>query len=322
MSNVEIEVYADEQFGKKYICIGCLFVPMDKKNLLAEALSNMRCLHLNNKKWYWDFNHCPCSMECREDLHRLNNTEIHYKELDKASSAGKEISKKWLEFIIGRNKKGKDQILFNLLYINLDNLNRGRFGLEKTDENIYNRFFRSCLSYGAKSFFDDERVTIKKVYHDKASVEGQGYFPYFNLQKLENLNYDKISIEDYNIKFLNSDHKKEDIFFRNDCQLIQLIDLIIGTASQNIYNISDNSIKKERAMIIRPLIKRLLEHPRNYRSSFHYYGKQNISAFPKYKIENALQKLLDGEITETLKDKFYSPKLEMPYYDIFQTALN
>ena len=103
MDKKRIEVYADEQFNKHFLSIGCLFIPLDRKQELANNLKNMRCLYEKSKEWFWKFKDCPLNEECNENWHKLDNVEIHYTDLHGGSSAA---FKKWLNFLINENKKG------------------------------------------------------------------------------------------------------------------------------------------------------------------------------------------------------------------------
>ena len=312
-----IEIYADEQFFKDYIVLGCLFVPVSQKEEIIKNLLNLRCLNEDSDEWVWEFEDCPNKRTCKAKWHTLNNTEIHFTELKNATAASKKISRSWLEYLISLNKSG-NPLRFNLLYIDLKNLSVEHFGSEKQHENIYNKFFRTCISYGSKSFFDGRPIHIRKVYHDIASVEQHRFFPHLNLKKLEFQNGDEILVEDPNIKFIESDHKKADIMYREECQLIQLIDLILGSASQNILNNATNQNKKEIAMVLRDLIDRLITNPSNVNSSYHYHRRQNISFWPSTKIEYSVirQIGLDGSAMETKRDLFYRPLgLAMPKYN-------
>lgn len=331
MKKIELEIYADEQIIHNFICLGTLFLPIDKKIELLDTLINSRCLYEKNSEWYWDYSECPFKENCREEWHKLNSAEIHWSELrNKGSSAAiKKISKSWLKFLIENNKKDKNIIYFNILYLDLNKLELKKFGTEKIHENIYNKFFRTVLKTGINFFFGMfDNIIIKKVYHDVASVRKHKYFPYLNLWKLESDLLPKVTIEDYNIIFLDSNHKnylQKGGNFVNESQLIQFIDLIIGSITQNIFCLSEDSLKKELSMIIRPLVKRLLKNPYNKNSSYHHYRKQQIQIFPKYKIENAKEKLvsLKGDLTENFKkDLFYTDiKLKMPEFNPNQKTL-
>jgi len=338
MANLEIEVYADEiitplTFNNKRknilgICV--LFVPVKDRFKLVNDLKNMRCLHSLNENWYWDIEQCPYKDTCKRHWHDSNNTEIHHEDIriSRASFSEKEISKKWLKYLINLNKNDK-AIYFNILYIDLDKLKIDSFGKDKNHENIYNKFFRTAINYGVESFFSEyHKVIIHKVYHDTGNMEHHKYFPFLNLNKL-NLEINKdISIINPQISFVNSDHRK----YENDClelkdasQVIQFVDLILGSISQNIYYLSDDALKKEVAMIIRPLTKRLIKEPSNIYNEYKYFKKQKISVYPKYIIEESkwLVKNLDGEmITEHKKDQFHTEiDLDMPAFDINQQSL-
>lgn len=91
---MEIEVYSDEIFIKDYIGIGCLFVPLSKKDRLSKYLSNLRCLNSNSQIWNWNFDDCD-NDKCKKEWHINNDCEIHHANLRKdASVSKKKISKK------------------------------------------------------------------------------------------------------------------------------------------------------------------------------------------------------------------------------------
>ncbi|MDK2892987.1 hypothetical protein [Methanohalophilus sp.] len=341
---IEIEIYADEivlpkDFNNKtknFICIGCLFVPLSEKKKLVHNLSNSRCLYEKNEEWTWDYKKCLFSRDgdsqCKKQWHDQNTCEIHHADLrsSRSNKSQKDISKKWLDLLIRHNKRDKREIYFNILYIELDKLQIENFGQEKVHENIYNRFFRTTIDYGMKYFFSgNKKIVVKKVIHDKGSMEFHKYFPYLNLIKLDFQLGENMAIENTDVIFVDSDHRnylEDDYELVNESQLIQFIDLIIGSTTQNIFYLSNDSLKKEVAMIIRPLVKRLLENPYNKHSSYNYFKKQKITFFPKNKIEDA--KRISSDLYSNLfeefgKDNFYTKKtLDMPAYDPNQTELS
>lgn len=157
-------------------------------------------------------------------------------------------------------------------------------------------------------------------------MENHGYFPFLNLMKLD-LNLGKYAlIEDKDVAFIDSDHKnylKGNNNLLEESHFIQLIDLFIGSIAQNIFYLSEDRLKKELAMLVRPLVKRLLESPNNPNSSYHYYKKQHISFFPKYSVEDAtyfLGSLSHEQFEKYKEDNIYTNrKMEMPSYDPHQT---
>jgi hypothetical protein len=162
--------------------------------------------------------------------------------------------------------------------------------------------------------------------HDNGNMETHDYFPYLNLMKLDWDLGEHILIEDTEIAFIDSHHLnylKENNNLFEESHFIQLIDLLIGSITQNIFYLSEDRLKKELAMIIRPLVKRLLEYPNNFNSSYHYYKRQHISFIPKYPIEKAtyfLDSLSHEQLKKYKNDNIYTNrKMEMPSYDPHQT---
>jgi hypothetical protein len=251
-ANMEIEIYADEiitpkdfnNYSRNFIGIGCLFVLVSEKQTLLSNLIDSRCLFESNGSWVWDFGECPSSIinggKCKNKWHQQNMCEIHHTELrnSRSSKSQRAISKKWLNFLIENNKRNWKQIFFNILFVDLDTLQIENFGTQKVHENIYNKFFRTVIHYGVKSFFGNKTVIIKKVFHDKGSMENHDYFPYLNLMKLD-LDLGKYAlIEDKDIAFIDSDHRnylRENNDLLEESHLIQLIDLLIGSITQNIF---------------------------------------------------------------------------------------
>lgn len=338
---VELEIYADEIITpknftgvtKNWMGIGCLFVPLARKESILSNLINSRCLFEGNKCWVWDYNSCPFSTtkggKCKESWHTLNMCEIHHHELKKSRSSNsqKEISKRWINYLIQNGKKDRGDIYFNILYVDLDTLEIKNFGNEKVHENIYNRFFRTVIDYGVKSFFADKKVSIQKVSHDKGSMENHDYFPYLNLKKLD-LNLGKnANIVDKEVAFIDSDHrnyslKNSDLIEAS--HMIQFVDLILGSITQNIFYLSEDIVKKELAMLIRPLVDSLLKFPNDNNSCYHYYQRQHVSFFPLNYIEDAKYVLTNfsNQESEIYRKNFYTTrKIEMPAYSPQQKNL-
>ena len=338
MKKFELEIYADEIVTptdfkgskKNFIALGVLFVPTNNKVQIINELANRRCLFEKSKVWVWKHKDCPFYQSCKQEWHEANNGEIHHQKLRqaRASKALKEISISWLKFLIKNNKSGKGIIYFNLLYIDLDKLEIDNFGQEKIHENIYNKFFRTVLSYGIKAFFPDYKVVIKRVYHDKGGMEFHQYFPHLNLRKLATTLDGGTIVSEPEICFIDSDHRgylKTNEPLHEESNIIQFIDLILGTFTQNIFYSSDDNIKKELAMIVRPLVSRLIESPNNKNSDYNYYGKQKISFYPKFLLPDSKEKVknLDGDLIDEYKrDQFHTDKnIEMPPYDKKQNSL-
>jgi hypothetical protein len=334
---VEIEIFADEiicpiDFNNKtrnILGICCFFIPVNTKKEIVNQLLRRRCLNLSNVNWNYDFNNCPNKKNCKEEWHKSNDCEIHNQNIRsaRASNSLKTISKEWIKYFIEKNKAGKS-IRFNILFIELDKMDISKFGDSKIHENMYNKFFRTTINYGLKSFFNNSKVIVKNVFHDKGSMEKHSYFPYLNLHKLEDEIPEVATFENKNIIFTDSNHKNyswESKSLYNESNLIQFVDLILGNISQCLFNLSNDRLKKENASLIYPLVERLITKSKNYNSSWNYINKQNISLFPKSKGDEFKTKCLDlnGNLVKDFFKEFHKEKrLEMSFYDPKQQLLS
>ena len=282
---MDIEVYSDEfVIRNKYMGIGTLFIPFKDKNILADDLSNYRCLNKNNSQWNWDKEAC-INDYCKNNYHDLNNCEIHFSDIVKNTSFSKlQISKNWLQYIIDSNLNGRNNIFFNILILELEKLDKTYFGENNNIENsIYTKFYKSNIIYGCKRFFirnNIKEVAINKIFHDSSTSKETHDYLSTNVPKL---NFQKnIYSKTDEIIFLNSNHKKSK--YPIESQFIQFIDLILGSTSQILFEQSKTKNKIELSNILYPLIKRLVESPDNVNSMYNYYSSQHISFFPKNKI--------------------------------------
>ena len=327
MSSINVEIFVDEQYGEDYICIGSLIVPIQTKDRLIDSLLNERCP--KDREWTWNYVDCPYSSVCKEEWHRLNGYHLHHRDFSKnISESKKSIARNWLNLIIDNNKYNRELIYFNIFYIDLTKLDSSLFGDKKNLQNIYNKFFRTSLKGSLKWFFQNHKtICLENVIHDQGSMGEHNYFTHFNLTKLEDETDGRIKVHDREIKYLKSDHHKHtnERDMRN-AQLLQFIDLIIAATSQNIFNTSNDPFKKELAMIIRPLVERLLKKPHNQNSSYNYFRKQQITFFPKYPLSEATitKKDIFGNIREQYRtDLFHTDvELKMPPYDSYSTTLD
>lgn len=276
----------------------------------------------------WDFNDCSYKGNCKEEYHTLNNSEIHFRNIDSTKSkAVKDISKEWLRFLLKNCQRNKKLFYFKIDYIELNKMDMSHFGFKNAVEAVYNRFFRSNILGGAKYFFNRSynEIVIDTIYHDKSdSKEGHKYFPWHTGYKINTEHHKKLSIINEDIIFLDSDHKyyydKNKVFIF-ESQFIQFIDLILGTVRQNIYYSSKDSVKNEIAMVMRPILKTLLENERNDYS--HRYKKySSISFFPKTSHMDKEKVLIQNYLTDTKGRYYNSKKLEMPEFAPKQMSLD
>ncbi|WP_407374052.1 hypothetical protein [Methanobrevibacter sp.] len=172
---MELEIFSDETYilNKRYIGIGCLFVPTSFKYKLANKLISYRCLNdADNSKWLIDHNSCEIFKKgkCTEKNHINNDCEIHYAKFRKGMSySRKTISTKWIQMLVNNNKfcSEEEKIYFNILFLDLEKLDSKFFGEDKTNNNIYNRFYKTTIVGPLKYFFKKyNHITIKEIFHD------------------------------------------------------------------------------------------------------------------------------------------------------------
>jgi len=334
-SKIFLEIYCDEitriedkNDKSVWMYLGALFVPVTKKYELLNRLLNLRCVGYGS--WHWDESDCP--HKC--GYHDRNNTEIHFKEIHRHRSKF-EIAKRWLEFLIEENNKNDlGLVYFYILGIELSKLNLERFGEDKgRDLNIYNRFFRTLISGGVKYFFGEyNSIVIGNIYHDKGSQEEHEYFPWYTPYRL-NISEDNIRVINDEVIFVDSDHRnyptEDGIDLSHESQFIQFIDLILGSIHCCLHASATRKEKIELALIIKPLLERLMNRPQNKNSSYHYYKKQQIQFFPRRMISEfsvKVVKQLDlvdstSDIKRLYSDNFYT-KRPIKLRDLSQSTLD
>lgn len=301
---MELEIFADETHitdknGNKYLGIGCLFVPISYKYSLSKKLSNLRCLNENSKKWTWEYDNC--NNTCKEHYHNINNFEIHSTKIENNMSSFKlKIYEKWVKFIVNHNKhvNDKDKLLyFIILYLDLEKLDFEVFGVDKDITNIYNRFFRTVILSAKSFYFKDYDFTVKNIYHDNS--DEKEVHEYFNWHTLHYLNkHKRVNVKTDEITFISSNHREYDNHLQKEnAQLIQLIDLILGCSNQILFGTSKNKNKIKVAAYFYPLFKRLWRNPYNFNSSYNYFRSQQVSIFPKTKIKSQLD--FNGSLKDT-----------------------
>jgi len=307
--------------NERFLGFGCLFVPVNRKNELLKSLIKRRCLG-KRVDFFWNFHECPYNYGCKENWHELNNSEIHYTKADSTKShALQDICMSWTSLIM----RNRGMAYFKMFYLDLENLNKDRFG-EKDIENAYNRFFRSGITGGAKFFFkrNYSKIIIDTIYHDQShSKETHEFFPWYTGHKINSKGNPKLIVKNEDIIFVDSDHKvykSDEENFINSSQLIQFTDLLIGTTTQNIFNLSDDSFKKKLAMKIRPAIKSLLEG--DYEDSKEFSDYVDISFFPKSSKIGSIRPIGIDRLMDAPGQFYDKKKLEMDDYNSNQSGLD
>ena len=215
--------------------------------------------------------------------------ELHFRDLTNYSYANiysekTKLAKSWIELVLSVYKPRN--ICFHILGLNLDNLEYRAFGRrQERMRNIYNRFFRSTILYCLKSYFGKyKNIVVKQIFHDKGNLDKDELFDWHTIWRIET-EEEKISFSDENIRFIDSDHNKENDF-PEESHFIQLTDLVLGATSQCLDATNNRDGCNEIAQIFLPLVDRLNDERRvnNPQSRYDYFRKCGLSFFPKRRL--------------------------------------
>lgn len=259
MSDIKLEVFCDEIKGAQnsetgeiwdYICI--VGIPIEKKQELLNKLQTIRNMH-----------------KCESEI----------KSIDLDHSPKRKTAEGWLDIVLQDQLEKK--IYFSILGINRSKLNFSSFGGNNFSP-IYNRFFRPTLLGLLKySFAEYNKVIVKTIYHDKGELEDDEIFPWHVIDKIS-LSEHKIFFDCKNITFIDSDHRNPQ--GQHESHIIQLSDLLVGLTSECLDYTSHKPAKTLLGKKFYPLLERMINHPKNTRSSFGHYRKYLISFFPSEKL--------------------------------------
>jgi len=265
---IHVNIYADEIQARvcpntqdEWHYIG-LVVENIELPLLEDIVRERYCNNFDTTSVYYD----------------KNNKTVHWSEISSADQ--KNVCKRWFEYILDPDRS-KNTFYSYILGLNDSKLIKKEF--DETDEfnSKYNRFFRSAIIYCLKTFFSGENVVVENIFHEEGQQQNNEYFPWHCIYKIQQ--EDGISFLCKEITFLPKDHKK-----RKESNLIQLCDCVLGVSTSIIHGIekSNNSnYREELADIYFPLLKRIVNKPKNKNSSYKHYNRILIQSFPKDKTQ-------------------------------------
>lgn len=286
--NLEMILYADEAMNRKcpytdnnwhYICI--IFERNDK-SLLEDIIRERYCNNFDESSLYY----------------QKNNKILHWTDLSSVDE--KNICKRWFNYIL-TPIKSNEKFYCYILGLNESYLNNEEFDPKDKFGSIYNRFFRTAIEYGIKTFFPEDnfdKIIIKNIYHEQGSQQHHKYFKWHPIDKLsEKTNF---IFENDEIQFLSKDHnenQKSNILQLCDCFLGATVNIIHGFENPKS---SRSKIKKELLELISPLIQRIINNPLNPNSRFDYANRIIIRFFP-------IEKSNPGDIVRHT-NQFYSKR--------------
>lgn len=238
----------------------------------------------------WNYSFCLIipTLKFDEVVQRIQNHratvgythELKFSEI-KHNSEKFDLAQLWLKELIEEN----DIYYFKVFGINTQILKSEKFGegsIRKGQNysTLYNRFFRTNL-LSLKYFFSNyDEIHLDGVFHDtEGNLEANKYFDWHSIKQVSK--EEKIIVRpDLNVKFVHSNHKIEKEHPKVS-EVIQLTDVLLGTITHCIHQVSKSKVKDELADLIYPLLHRLIKEPNNKNSKYNYYRKYDIGFFPK-----------------------------------------
>jgi len=250
----EIKPYRNKS-GQQWMYIGVLAIPSTRR---TQALAILN--------------------QSREDVGY--DRELHFTKLRNYSYARIHnrktlLAKRWVDQVMDDDRK---IFHFNLLGINLDNLQGPAFGEGGGEQrrNIYNRFFRTALNSAIKWFFGKTGVQVVDVFHDRANqLEQDSRFDWHAIWRIGQ-EVPGVGFVPHRIEFVDSDHNQEPNY-PEESHFIQLCDLMMGglTLCLDARNTKDGC--NEIAERLLPLAERLTDPHQAYNPTSHYHHLRRIS---------------------------------------------
>lgn len=283
---VEVNIYADEIWDvehsvtkEKWLYMISIYEEVEKP-ILEDLISRRYCKDREGWEAYRD----------------KNGVDIHWAEM--GTDKNKQfVVQRWIDWIY-QDCAEQRKFYFSMQAINLSNLNLEEFDDKQTLNSIYNRFFRSMVQYSLKKFFSGRQVTVKEVFHESGSQEKHKYFSWHFIQELQK----EFTFDCHKITFLPKSHKED-----KRSNIIQLCDVLGGVIKDLHIGYSVSKKMKNRDEIIKSIavqeliVKRVIEKPKNYKSSFGYHNRFHLSFFPRVN-SKAQDKI------ERLKNNYYNEK--------------
>jgi hypothetical protein len=262
-----VRLYADEvkpyanPLGQKWMYIGIVAIPDQKHQSALGVLMQAR-----KQTGY------------HRELHFVGLTNYSYA---RQYNQKTRLAKKWIKQIMWDREK---IFHFYVLGLNLSNLTPQAFGRGgQRLPSIYNRFFRTALSYGLSSYFGKNTV-VTGVFHDKGHMDRHAFFDWHSIWRIASREPGIVFLRN-RIQFIDSDHRKE-AAYPQESHFIQLADVVLGCVTQCLDCTSGKDGCNEVAEDFLPLIKRLTDRKRvrNPFSRYRYRNRCSVSFFPSKRL--------------------------------------
>jgi len=236
-----------------------------------------------NKDWVAKI--CECLRKVREEFNYYR--EIHFNKFPKSFNGEfgikAQVAKEWFNLWRG---KISDMSYFNVLAVNRTHKKYDHKRFTK-DFHAYNRFTAIALKSGLSWFFKDENAIRLKIFSDEKVRRPEGIlsdginidnFEEYLMQRLKedtkNYKGPKVKLSN-SVKCISCSKKGP---YSQEEELLQLLDLLLGSVATAIAPKSKRETKIWFAMQILPLIEDIRKEP--WKQTYNLYRKFSISYFP------------------------------------------
>lgn len=213
--------------------------------------------------------------------------EMKFGELHKKGIGSRvETARRWIELVLDDSLSKTRRLFFSVTGIDNSLLDFCLFGPGGTPSrkyaNVYNRFFRASLRGMLNYSFGRDLVTIRRVFHDtEGNLENHDYFEWHVIQEI-GAKESRIRFADDQVRFVHSDPRRE-VDHPRASELIQLVDLILGTATYVIQQrSSSNEGQLECARLLYPWVREVVERPYAMNGKYDQLRRFSIVHFPKH----------------------------------------
>jgi len=266
----EVRLYADEI--------------KPRKNRLREKWMYIGILAIPEPKHYVAFQHLQDSRNAAQYHREVKLTQLTNRSDAKVYNEKTLLAKEWVKKVMWDREK---TFHFYILGLNLSNLAPKAFGAgSKRIRSIYNRFFRTALAYTLKGYFG-QNIVVTAIFHDKGDMEVNDFFDWHSIWRISWQEPGIVFLQD-RIEFIDSDHQKEQKY-PEESHFIQLMDVILGSATQCLDATSSRAGCIEVAKAFLPLMDRLNDPKRasNPHSRYCHFRRCSVSFFPSRKLSTA-----------------------------------
>jgi len=298
---LHLTVFADESRDRKCPLTGDIWdyfiIGLVKTDNVPELLNDISCVRHNRGEIVSNY-----QVDIKSKYYEKNNRILHFSELDDADK--KFLSERFTDWFLYPNNLKLRVVVCG---VNRSKIDESFFG-EDVYMGVYNRFFRSALSYAIKQYYGNaEEIHISKIYHE---IGEQSYSTVFRNHIFKALK-DAFKFDELDVHFIEKDHN-----INSYANVIQVLDLILGATTFALHSYKNNGASRaeeyKNFIVDRffEILPRSINESKNKNSHTKHYQKYIVMSFP----ENPINRVSYGSKNYELRSGFYR-KRPIPYFD-------